>query len=91
LKFNVYFYDAFQPSLKGLTKPEQGAVMVSLLELAEDPRSPGLNVHRVGDASTRCWSARVNDDIRLIFFWVDQTIVPAYVAHHDDRDRRGAA
>lgn len=87
MKFNVYFYDAFQPSLKGLTKPEQGAVMVSLLELAEDPRSPGLNVHRVGDASTRCWSARVNDDIRLIFFWVDQTIVPAYVAHHDEAYR----
>lgn len=70
MKFNVYFYDAFRPSLKDLTKAEQGAVMSSLLELAEDPRTPGLNVHRVGDASTRCWSARVNDDIRLIFFWV---------------------
>jgi mRNA-degrading endonuclease RelE of RelBE toxin-antitoxin system len=87
LKFNVYFYDAFRPSLKDLTKAEQGAVMSSLLELAEDPRTPGLNVHRVGDASTRCWSARVNDDIRLIFFWVDQTIVPAYVAHHDEAYR----
>jgi mRNA-degrading endonuclease RelE of RelBE toxin-antitoxin system len=83
LKFNVSFYDAFRSSLKDLTTAEQGAVMTALVELAEDPSSPGLNVHRVGDAATKCWSARVNDDIRIIFFWVEQTIVPAYVAHHD--------
>src|SRR5690606_19508067 len=54
-----------------------------LVMLAERPDHPGLNVHRVGDASTKCWSARVNDDIRLIFFRERQTVVPAYVDHHD--------
>lgn len=83
MKYNVHFYDSFGPSLKELTNAEQGAVMSALVELTERPNSPGLNVHRVGDASTKCWSARVNDDIRLIFFRAERTVVPAYVAHHD--------
>jgi len=87
VKYSVVFYDTFRPSLKELTGAEQGAVMTTMVELTEAPDSPGLNVHRVGDAATRCWSARVNDDIRLIFFRVERTVVPAYVAHHDDAYR----
>lgn len=83
MKFNIVFYDSFKPSLKQLTAAEQGAVMNTMVELAETPNSPGLNVHRIGEASTKCWSARVNDDIRLVFFRVENTVVPAYVAHHD--------
>lgn len=83
MNHHVYFYDAFEESLQKLTQAERGAVMTTILELSNDPSRPGLNVHRVGHHETRCWSARVNDDIRLIFFREGKTIVPAYVAHHD--------
>lgn len=83
MKFSVVFYDTFRPSLKKLTGTEQGAVMNTIVELSETPNSPGLNAHRVGDASTKCWSARVNEDIRLIFFRSESIVIPAYVAHHD--------
>lgn len=83
MKYSVVFYDTFRPSLKALTQTEQGAVMNTIVELSETPDSPGLNVHRVGDADTKCWSARVNDDIRLVFFRSENVVVPAYVAHHD--------
>ncbi|HRP46288.1 MAG TPA: hypothetical protein PLT07_01955, partial [Trueperaceae bacterium] len=83
MKYNVVFYDTFGGSLKELTLAEQGAVMSTMVELTESPDSPGLNVHRIGDASTKCWSARVNDDIRLVFFRTEASVVPAYVAHHD--------
>lgn len=83
MAYSVVFYDTFRPSAKELTNAEQGAVMNTMMELAEAPDSPGLNVHRVGDASTKCWSARVNDDIRLIFFRTESIVIPAYVAHHD--------
>lgn len=84
MKYQISFYDSFQPSLKKLTATEQLAAMNTVMELSNTIDSPGLNVHRVGDASTKCWSARVNQDIRLIFFRVERIIVPAYVDHHDD-------
>lgn len=81
MKFNVQFYDAFYPSLEDLTSVEKGAVMSTVAELSARPESPGLKVHRVGDASTECWSARVNDDIRPILIRVQQTVVVGYVIH----------
>lgn len=83
MKLTVQFYDAFYPSLEELTGAEKGAVMTTVAELSARPESPGLNLHRVGDASTKCWSARVNGDIRLIFFREERDVVLAYVGHHD--------
>src|SRR5690606_35699575 len=80
-------YDAFRPRLEGLTIAEKGVATTSLLELTEAPDSPGLNVHRVCDASTNCWSARVNDDVRFVFFRAERTVVPAYVGDHDEAYR----
>lgn len=83
MNLTVQFYDAFYPSLEELTSAEKGAVMTTVAELSARPESPGLNLHRVGDALTKCWSARVNDDIRLIFFREERDVVLANVDHHD--------
>lgn len=84
MSLNVVFYDSFKPSVQDLTRDEQAAVMTTVLELAAAPDNPGLQSHRVGDASTKCWSARVNKDVRLIYFRSEQTIIPAYADHHDN-------
>ena len=87
MNYGLGFYDSFKPSLNELTKHEYTAAMKTIMELAEAPENPGLNVHRVGTAATNCWSARVNDDIRLIFFRSGNHVIPAYVDHHDDAYR----
>src|SRR5690606_40796743 len=87
VKYSVGFYDTFRPRLKELTQTEQGAVMNTIVELSETPDSPGLNVHRVGDAATKCWSARVNDDIRPGFFRSENVGLPAPVPHADPPHR----
>src|SRR5690606_5072837 len=83
----VVFYGTFRPSLEELTIAGQGVVMTTMLELTEAPDSPGLNVHRAGNASAKCWSARVNDDVRFVFFRAERTVVPPYVSHYDEAYR----
>lgn len=87
MNYTIAFYDSFKPSLNELAKYEYAATMTTVMELAEAPENPGLNVHRVGTAATTCWSALVNDDIRLIFFRSGNHVIPAYVDHHDDAYR----
>ena len=49
-----------------------------------NPGKPGLQMHRLDRARDRSfWSARVNDDLRLILHRTDTSLLLCYVAHHD--------
>ncbi len=50
-----------------------------------NPNHPGLQLHRI-DASKdpNFWSARVNRDIRIVIHKTAQSLLLAYVGHHDD-------
>src|SRR5262249_46377303 len=50
-----------------------------------DPTGNGLQLHRIDNSKDRnFWSARVNRDIRLILHKTGDTVLVAYVGHHDD-------
>ena len=76
--------DTFTDSLGRLTGQEQKAVKTTAFDLQMDPASPGLSFHKLDRAQDKgFWSVRVNADIRLIVHRTPQSLLLAYVDHHD--------
>jgi hypothetical protein len=77
--------DSFTAALARLSRDEQKAVKTSAFDLQTNPTLQGLQLHRV-DASKdpNFWSCRVNRDIRIIIHKTAQSLLLAYVDHHDD-------
>src|SRR3954453_4139868 len=77
--------DSFTASFNRLSGQDQKAVKASVFDLQMDPSGNGLQLHRI-DASKdpNFWSARVNRDIRLILHKTRDSLLVAYVDHHDD-------
>jgi hypothetical protein len=60
------------------------AVKASVFDLQMDRRGPGLQLHRIDNSKDpNFWSARVNRDVRLIVHKTDESLLVAYVDHHD--------
>jgi mRNA-degrading endonuclease RelE of RelBE toxin-antitoxin system len=77
--------DTFTDALARLPAQDQKAVKVSVLDLQLDPAAPGLQMHRLDRSKdANFWSARVNDDLRLILHRRASSILVAYVGRHDD-------
>ncbi|PIO98275.1 3'-5' exonuclease [Pleomorphomonas carboxyditropha] len=80
--------DTFTSSLGRLTAQEQKAVKTTAFDLQMDPSSPGLSMHRIDNAKDpNFWSVRVSGDIRLILHKTGDSVLLAYVDHHDDAYR----
>ncbi|CUX29235.1 MULTISPECIES: 3'-5' exonuclease [Rhizobium/Agrobacterium group] len=77
--------DSFTTSLTKLTNDEQKQVKLTAFDLQTDPNRPGLQFHRI-DASKdpNFWSVRVNRDLRIIIHKTGDSVMLAYVDHHDD-------
>lgn len=80
----VLIANTFTKSLDKLTSQEQAQVKIKVFDIQTYPDSPGLSLHRLD----RCrdpnfWSARVNNDIRIILHKRDGKTLLSYVAHHD--------
>lgn len=77
--------DSFTASLAKLTNDEQKQVKLTAFDLQTDPNRPGLQFHRI-DASKdpNFWSVRVNRDLRIIIHKTGDSVMLAYVDHHDD-------
>ena len=57
----------------------------SVFDLQMDPAGNGLQLHRIDKSKDpNFWSARVNRDIRLIVHKTGESLLVAYVGHHDD-------
>ncbi len=77
--------DTFTASFNRLSNPDQKAVKASVFDLQMDPTGNGLQLHRIDDSKDpNFWSARVNRDIRLIVHKTGDSLLVAYVGHHDD-------
>ena len=75
----------FTDSLTKLTANEQTAAKSTVFDLQANPGLGGLNLHRVQGARDRdFWSARVNQDIRIIVHRHAGNTTLCYVDHHDD-------
>lgn len=77
--------DSFTASLAKLTNEEQKQVKLTAFDLQTDPNRPGLQMHRIDvSKDPNFWSVRVNRDIRIIIHKSRDSVMLAYVDHHDD-------
>ncbi|MGQ7793035.1 UvrD-helicase domain-containing protein [Faunimonas sp. B44] len=79
---------SFTGALARLTPQEQGLVKQTAFDLQMGLARPGLALHRVDRAREKgFWTARVNDDIRIVLHRRGEATTLAYVDHHDDAYR----
>jgi hypothetical protein len=82
---NFLIADTFTASFNRLSGLDQKAVKASVFDLQMDPAGNGLQLHRIDKSKDpNFWSARVNRDIRLIVHKTGDSLLVAYVGHHDD-------
>ena len=82
---NFLIADTFTASFNRLSSPDQKAVKASVFDLQMDPTGNGLQLHRIDKSKDpNFWSTRVNRDIRLIVHKTGDSVLVAYVGHHDD-------
>lgn len=77
--------DTFADSLGKLNKQEQAAVKQTAFDLQVNPENPGLSFHRIDKSKDKYfWSVRVNRNIRIIVHKRGNSLLLAYVDHHDE-------
>lgn len=77
--------ESFQTSLGKLTAQEQKAVKITAFDMQNDLTGNATQFHRIERTKdNNFWSARVNNDIRIIVHKTDQSIMMCYVDHHDN-------
>jgi hypothetical protein len=81
---NFLIADTFTASFNRLSGLDQKPVKASVFDLQMDPTGNGLQLHRIDKSKdANFWSARVNRDIRLIVHKTADSMLVAYVDHHD--------
>ena len=76
--------NSFTDALARLPAQEQKAAKTSAFDLQLDPSAPGLQFHRVDKSKdSNFWSIRVNRDLRIIVHRTRESMLLAYVDHHD--------
>src|SRR5437763_13873645 len=76
--------DSFTGALARLPAPEAKAVKTTVVELQIDPNGKGLSFHRIDKSKDpNFWSVRVSRDLRLIVHKTAESLLVAYVDHHD--------
>jgi Superfamily I DNA and RNA helicases len=82
----LLYASTFSRALVRLTANEQKQVKITAFDLAQDEAGNGLQLHRV-EASPGFWTARVNQDIRIVLHKDGEHTLLAWVDHHDDAYR----
>lgn len=81
---NFLIADTFTASFNRLSGVDQKAVKASVFDLQMDRTGLGLQLHRIDKSKDpNFWSARVNRDVRLIVHKTSESLLVAYVDHHD--------
>ncbi len=76
--------DSFTAALAKLPAQEAKAVKTTVFDLQLDPTGKGHSFHRIeGSKDPNFWSVRVNRDLRLIVHKSGDSMLVAYVGHHD--------
>jgi len=71
----------FKKDLLSLSKEEQNQAKKAIRFLAENPRHPSLQTHKI--KGTPFIEAYVNKDIRIVFETTSDTITLLAIGHHD--------
>jgi len=81
---NLHLADTFTAALAKLPAHEAKAVKTTVVDLHIDPSGNGLQMHRIDKSKDpNFWSVRVNRDLRLIIHKNSDSVLVAYVGHHD--------
>jgi hypothetical protein len=81
---NLHLADTFTAALAKLPAHEAKAVKTTVVDLQIDPSGNGLQMHRIDKSKDpNFWSVRVNRDLRLIVHKSGDSVLVAYVGHHD--------
>lgn len=76
--------DSFTSALARLPAQEARAVKTTVVDLQIDPTGKGLSFHRIDKSKDpNFWSVRVNRDLRLVVHKTEDSLLVAYVDHHD--------
>jgi hypothetical protein len=76
--------DSFTGALARLPTAEAKAVKTTVVDLQIDPTGKGLSFHRIDKSKdANFWSVRVGRDLRLIIHKTADSLLVAYVGHHD--------
>ena len=76
--------DSFTGALARLPTAEAKAVKTTVVDLQIDPTGKGLSFHRIDKSKDpNFWSVRVGRDLRLIVHKTADSLLVAYVDHHD--------
>lgn len=82
---NFVIANTFSDALARLPTPEQKRAKQAAFDSQLDPSSPGFRFHRVQRCrDDRFWSARVDDDLRMIVHKDGPNHLLCYVGRHDD-------
>lgn len=82
---NFILAKTFTDSLAKLDAALQSQVKATVFDFQQNPKQPGFQFHRIDRAKDKhMWSARVNDDLRMVIHHQEDRMVFCYVAHHDD-------
>ncbi len=82
MKFHLA--DTFAASLARLPAQDSKAAKATVVDLQIDPTGKGLSFHRIERSKdANFWSVRVTRDLRLIVHKAEDSLLIAYVDHHD--------
>jgi len=83
--------DIFTTSLARLTAQEQKSASAAAFSLHLGPSGSGFSFHKLDRAADKnLWSARVNSDLRIIVHRLPESLLLAFVAHHNHAYHWGA-
>lgn len=81
---NFILAKTFTDSLAKLDKPAQSMVKAAVFDFEQNPDLPGFHFHRVHRArDDNMWTARVNDDLRMVIHHKGDRMVFCWVDRHD--------
>ena len=79
----LLYASTFAKALDRLSAHEQKQVKITTVDLMLDPSGNGLQLHRI-EATDGFWTARVNQDIRIVLHKDSEKTLLAWVGHHND-------
>jgi addiction module RelE/StbE family toxin len=83
----VLYSARFKKKLKNLIKSrrELGAEIGEIIQLLlDDPKNLGLRLHKLNDDLGEYWSVAVNDDLRIVFYYLGNTVVLLNIGTHEE-------
>lgn len=74
---------SFVKALERLSRQDQAAVTLAVLQFQNDPEAPGHRLHPLGGREKRFYSISANMDLRVIMLKERGQFFALYVDHHD--------